>query len=341
MEHDERIEELQGQLDESLFPETPETPEVPEVDDPVTEPAAADVPPSSDSEATTPAAEADKPPLPPTKTTPQPATDTAQVASAPKAWPREMHEHWGKLDPTVQKYLETREKQMLDGLDQYKSYATFGKTLNDVVYPFRPMIQQMGIPEPQVVATLLQAQARLTTGSTESRVQAYRQLGQNLGLSPEQLSQPVPQVDPQVQYLQNELEGIKSSLVAREQAALEEARTRVNQEVETFATDKAHPYFDEAADDIVALLQSGASLQDAYDKAIWANPITRQKELSRVQTETASKLRENARLDSLPKKKAASVNVRSRETATAPTEPLGTMDDTLADTLRGIKERVH
>ena len=44
--------------------------------------------------------------------------------------------------------------------------------------------------------------------------------------------------------------------------------------METFALDtKAHPYFDEVADDIIALLKTGASLQEAYDKAVWANPV--------------------------------------------------------------------
>jgi hypothetical protein len=73
---------------------------------------------------------------------------------------------------------------------------------------------------------------------------------------------------------------------------------------------------------------------------VWANPVTRAKELARVQTETETKFKENARLTALPKKQAAGVNVRSRDSQRAPTDTAeGTMEDTLRSTLKSIKDR--
>ena len=57
----------------------------------------------------------------------------------------------------------------------------------------------------------------------------------------------------------------------------------MNNEINIFAADPAHPYFDDVANDITALLRGGGAkdLADAYDKAVWANPVTRAKEQAR------------------------------------------------------------
>ena len=87
------------------------------------------------------------------------------------------------------------------------------------------------------------------------------------------------------------------------------------------------------------LVKAGLPLQEAYEKAVWANPVTRAKELAKQQTADLAKARENARLAALPKKHAASVNVKSRDAGRTPTEPLGTMQDTMKQTLAEIKAR--
>lgn len=280
-----------------------------------------------------PAPVAAKPP-----TTPTPP-DTPQVRTAPKAWPKEMHEHWGKLDPKLQTYWETREKQMLDGLDQYKTEATFAKSLREVMAPYRGILQAAGIDEPRAVQTLLAAHQRLTQGPQHLKLAAYQELGKKLGLMGADPN--APAADPALKAIEDRLNSFESSFMAREQAVLTDAQARTAKEVDVFASDAAHAYFDEVADDIVPFIKAGVPLQEAYEKAVWANPVTRAKEIARVQTEHEAKLRENARLEALPKKKAAGVNVRSRETEKTPTEPLGTMEDTMRSTLRGIKERVH
>jgi hypothetical protein len=269
----------------------------------------------------------------------EPVAPTPTTYEVPKSWPKEMHEHWAGVPPKVQEYWQTREKQMLDGLDQYKGDAAYGKTLREVIAPFDPILKQFRLEPQQAVQSLMNAHVRLTQGPLESRKAAYDELGRNLGLAePTSNGQPV---DPQIQSMQQEIQSVKQSLTAREQADYHAAQERVSQEVNAFASDtKAHPYFDEVADDIVGLIKAGYSLADAYDKAVWANPVTREKELGRVKTEEAAKLKENARLDALKAKTAASSNVKSRESKRTPTEPLGTMEDTIKAELASMKSKV-
>jgi hypothetical protein len=271
-----------------------------------------------------------------------PTPETPVTAPAPKSWPKEMHDHWAKTPPEVQQYWQTREKQMLDGLDQYKQAATFGKTFSDVISPYHEDFQRHGVDAPRAVAYLLEANRRLTTGTPESRQQAYQELGRNLGLqaqaAPQPGEAPAP-VNPEVQTLKQQVDQILQAQTRQQQAALEAARAKSQAEVDAFAADPKHAFFDDVTDDIVKFIQAGATLQEAYDRAIWANPVTREKQMQeRLQTE-AEKAKERARLDALPKKKAQSVNVRGRDTSRTPTEPVGSMEETLRDTLTKIKTR--
>jgi hypothetical protein len=288
----------------------------------------------------------DSPPEPPTDQAAAPLTGqdappaAPAVRPAPNSWAAEMREHWGKIDPKVQEYVEKREQDFHKGLEQYKSTALYGKTVQDVIAPFQPILDQQGVDAPRAVQTLLQAHMRLTQGPDHARQAAYEELGRTLGLSPTGDGQAAAPIDPTVKALQDRLYSIESSWTAQQQATLQEAKARTAKEVDAFAADPAHAYFDAVAPDMVRLIKTGLPLQDAYEQAVWLNPVTRQKEIARVQTDTEAKLKENARLEALPKRRAAGVNVNGRDSARAPTEPLGTMDDTMRSTLAEIRSRV-
>ena len=288
--------------------------------------------------------EKDTPAAPATPEKPVAATKTIPtIRQAPKSWAKDTHELWGKLDPKAQDYIEKREKDFLDGLDQYKQGASYAKQLQDTIAPFDPIIRGQGLEPVTAIKALLSAQQRLTTGTLQERQAAYKELGQRLGF-PQETAQGNGQVidtplDPRVQVLQQQFEQLNQALTAQQQTALHAAREKASQEVAAFASDPTHSLFDECADEIVKFIQAGESLQEAYDKAVWANPVTREKQRqSWFQTET-EKAKERARLDALPKKQAKGVNVHSRDTVRPPTDPLGSMDDTLRSTLKSIKER--
>lgn len=268
--------------------------------------------------------------------------EAPQARAAPKSWAKEKHEVWAKMPPEAQNYYLQREQQMHEGISQYKGDADFGKSLRDVFTPYNALLQAAGINEAQAVQHLLSAHAKLSTAPAIERAAYFadlaQQYGVDLGAVTQQAAYPV---DPHIKSLQEQLNVLQGNISARDHATHQESVKTAEKEVETFAADKAHPYFDEVLDDISINIRAGANLTDAYDKAIWANPMTRAKEISRLQTEQEKKIRENLRLDGLKARNASSATVRSRDTNAAPTEPLGTMEDTMRSTLAAINSRAH
>lgn len=254
------------------------------------------------------------------------------IKPAPASWAKDQHENWTKIPDEAKQYIELREKQMLDGIEQYKQGYKWGEQLNKAFEPYRDLIDAQGIDEITAVSNLLSHERALTQGSTEARQNAFIQLGQKLGLIPVE-GQQMP--DAATQQLQQRLARIEQQEQQRERENYDRQYQATASEVETFAADPKHGYFDEVADDIIMLLQAGLDLQSAYDRAVWANPVTRAKEQERVFNEKAGKQKETA----IAAKKATSANIKSTSRAKpAPQESKGTWDDTMRETLNKLKQ---
>lgn len=272
----------------------------------------------------------------------QPAVAVPVLRAAPKSWAKESHAHWSAMPKEAQDQVELREKQMLDGIEQYKGDAGFAKEMREIITPYRATLAAQGVSEKQAVQYLLNAHFKLTNGSVEERTAAYRKLGADLGMGGSQ-TEPDIVVSPELKKLQNELDGVKSRLSATDRAAHQQALSQATAEADAFEADPANVYFKEVSPDMVGFVKQGLSLKDAYDKAVWANPVTRTKELGRIQTENATKLKENARLDALKARDASRTNVRDSQSRKAPTEPKGKFldhDSMMAD-LATIRQRTN
>lgn len=267
------------------------------------------------------------------------AEPEVEATPPPASWSKDKHEFWGKMPKEAQDYYLVREKQMLDGLEQYKGDAGLGKQMKEVFTPYKAFLAAQGIDEPKAAQYLMNAHYKLSHGAPNEKQAYFRQLAESYGITLSGVAPEESNIDPTVKALQEKVNALESNVTQREQALLNEHRNKVAKDVETFASDPKNPYFDEVADDIVLLLNGGATLQDAYDKAVWANPITRAKELARVQTETETKFKEKASKEVAVAKKAISTNVKSRDNGKAPTAPIGTWDDTMKATLAKINAR--
>jgi hypothetical protein len=252
------------------------------------------------------------------------AAAAARTYDVPKSWAKEVHDLWAKIPTEGQAQITLREEQMLKGLDGYKADATVGKQVKDVFAPHAQLLQQQGVDPVKAVQYFMAAHSKLSTLPLPERTAYFLNLGKTFGinLQPGQGQEPV-KLPPEVEALQKRLTGIESALTAQQQSALNAAQAKAGQEVETFASDKAHPYFDEVADDIIVLINAGHELKDAYDKAVWANPVTRAKELARIQKEAEAKLRGKATTEAQGARKALSSNVQTTDTTRSPTEATG------------------
>ena len=263
---------------------------------------------------------------------------TASTLQPPKTWRPEAAAKFATLPPEVQQEILKREEDIFKGLESYKADASIGKALKGIVQPYMQVFQAQGIDPLQQVSGLMRAHVALSTGTPEQKQQFFQHLAKEYGV---ELGMEAPYIDPQVAGLQKQLAELQSRLNGREQQEIAEARSKLQAEIDAFASDPAHQYFDEVANDIAGLLRSGAAkdLKDAYDKAIWANPITRAKEQARLTAEAEAKAKAEAAERAKQARKATGANVKSSAKAASGTAPLGSIDDTLNAALANIKSR--
>ena len=262
--------------------------------------------------------------------------EEVEKKAAPASWKKDMHETWDGLDSKAQEYIETRESQMKEGLETDRNDANLGRTMRDTMAPFHEFLQKKGMDEPTAVKNLMNIHYQMDNAPDEHKIQLLHQLASSYGLN---LTGEKQEIDPNIKSLQDEMSGMRSILNNRNQADLQVARERVVKEVEEFASDPKHSYFEEIEGDVATFITAGMSLEDAYEKAVWANPITRQKEMNRINEEKGATQLEEARKKAEKLKKAKATNVKSRDTKYSPTEKTGTMEDTMNDVMKDIRSR--
>jgi hypothetical protein len=273
---------------------------------------------------------------------PEPESEPTPARPAPKAWAADKHAVYAGLPPEAQDYIDQREKQMMDGLAQYREHNDFGKQMREAVAPYQDLIQEAGVDAPRAVQALLNAHKLLVRSTPDQKHGYFMQLARDYGIDLSGQAPAAQQVDPMVQELRDRLDRTEQTLAQRQNAELEQRRQTTLAEVNEFAADKAHAYFDEVSDDMVALLKTGLDLPAAYEKAVWANPITRQKEIERINAEAETARTKKAREEAAAAQLATATNIRNRDTRRTPTEPRATMrnlDDALRDSMREIKSR--
>lgn len=225
------------------------------------------------------------------------------------------------------------------GLSQYKQFADIGTSLHKVIEPYGQMIVGAGMNAPALIGDLLNMQKVMMTGKPEERVAMALQILGNTGVTVEQLTQAAQsrpaqtQIDPSVAELRQELQQIKGRFTSMDREREQSVQAETNAEIEKFRINPEHEHFDAVALDMSALLANGraTSLQDAYDKAIWANPDVRAKLQARQAGETQRKQAEQA----AAARKAAGANVVRRGTPPAPHKP-GTIEDTIRQEYRKL-----
>jgi hypothetical protein len=258
----------------------------------------------------------------------------------PQSIAKDKEEVWAKMPRDVQELYLHREQQMLDGIKGYKADADFGRGMKEVFTPYKAFLTAQGLDEVKASQYLMNAHFRMNTASPQDKVAMLANLARSYGVDPTQIpAQNQQQIDPAVRQLNDRIAQLEGSLTQRQQQQLNEARATVTTQVTAFA--EKNPYFNDVAEDIVPFINAGHDLQSAYDKAVWANPVTRAKEQARLQTENEKALRAKAKEDAEIARKARGSNVRTRDTNRAPTEPLGTMEDTMRDTLKTLRSQTH
>ena len=254
------------------------------------------------------------------------------VKAAPNTWKKEVAEKWSTLPPDVQSEVERREADFHKGIAQYKEAATFGQSIDRAISPYMDTLRQLNVAPEVAISSLMEADRQLRYGSPDQKAAYFASLAQSYGIDLGQV-QNAPTVDPVVQQLQDQVRQLQGKYQEQTLMGQREAEASLNSEIEAFKADPKHSHFESVRGHMSALLQAGQAkdLADAYEQAVYANPVTRQAMLQQQAEAQAKEATQKAKAA----KEAASVNVRSRP-AMAVSKPIGTMDDTIRDTFRKL-----
>lgn len=278
------------------------------------------------------------PEAPETPPAPAPAPGAPDLSAPPKTWKADAAAEWATLPERTRAEIHKREEDMFRGLEMYRGDAQIGKNFSQVLQPYMQILQQHNINPYQQVQGLMQAHYTLAMGTPEQKQELFAKLAQDYGVDVSALPL-APYEDPAVAGLRQQLQQQQNQINQWQQSQQQQVQQKAAQSVEAFANDPANAYFDEVADDIAQLLQSGVAkdLQDAYDKAVWANPVTRAKEQARLTTQATEKARQEAEARAAKAKQAMRANVRTSAKSGSAATPLGSIDDTLSETLAAIR----
>lgn len=272
-----------------------------------------------------------------------PAPAAAAVDAAPATWRKEASATWAQLPSEAKAEILKREADIFKGLETYKADATFARGIKHVLAPYEQIMQQSGVNPVQHISGLLQAHHILATGTPQSKLAFFQQLARDYRIdlgAPAADSDDAPYVDPTVLALRQDLEAVQSRLARSDQERQAAIVDENRRQVDSFAADPKNPYFNEVADDMVLLLNKGLAktLQQAYDEAVWRNPVVRAKEIAR--TTAAAAQPATPVVTQVAKAKAATAaNVKTSAKSGSATTPLGSLDDTLKETLAKINAR--
>lgn len=251
----------------------------------------------------------------------------------PPSWKKDMQDRWGKIDADTQKYVIQREKEMHEGLEKDRGDADLGRLMRDTMTPYEALFDERDIDAPQAVKYLLQNHYALSKGTNEQKIELLNQLARSYGINTKGSEKP----DSQVTSLTQRLESVENNINASHQRTLQATTTRIETEVNAFADE--HPLFDDLKDDIAKFISAGDDLDEAYERALWANPVTRVKEMDRLKQEEAKVSQKQEKLETEEAKKAQSVNVKGLDTKKSPTAKKGKMFDDMPDMYREIQNR--
>jgi hypothetical protein len=241
------------------------------------------------------------------------------VEPAPQALSGAIKAKWKELPADVRAEWSKRENDINQALTRHDGDLNMGRKMKEVINPYMPIIQAEGGTPEGAVKDLLNTAYVLRTGSPQQKAEIIRTVIQQYGVDLGQVSQAPQQVAPEISQLQNEINQLRQManpdfIKNQLQEQLESAS--IQKEVETFAANPSNIYLEQVKPIMASLLGTGQAkdLQEAYDKACWADPTIRTSLLAAQTAELEAKRKAEVKA-----KKQASVSIAGSPDLTSPT----------------------
>ena len=263
-----------------------------------------------------------------------------QPVKAPDSWTAEAKAQFGALPAVIQKEILRREQAMHQEFTRQDEERNFGKKLKEIVTPYMPTITAEGSTPEQAVAALLNMAHIMRFGSPQQKQQLLFQTAQLYNVPLQALPAAAP-ANPEVETLKQRLDRIEQERQAQELQRRQQEDFSLRTEIEAFASESGHEHFETVKPVMASLLQSGQAqtLQEAYDKAIWASPDIRSTLLA--QEEAKRLANQRSKTDAA---RRASVSVTGApgpiQGINGASDPNRTLRDELRANLRAAQGRV-
>lgn len=277
-----------------------------------------------------------------------PSTDAAKASeqpgstpavAPPAGWTAAEKAEWSKLPPAIQTAVSRREAEISRGGQQWSEQK---QRYEAVLSPVAQAASRYGMTAEQGLNALLAAQNRLETDPAN----AIRELARNHGIDlatlagqpPADGSRENPQAPDISALVRQAVQPFLAPIQQRMQAEqIEKEQSTVNL-VTDFASQPGHEHFDTVQTELMALIPTVKAanphwtidkvLQDAYDRAVYANPTTRQA-LSAAQQQAAEAKRIADAKARTTQARSAAVSLTGSPTGTNGAEIKGTIREEL------------
>lgn len=322
------LEEAMNQA-EAPAPEPISTPEP----EPTPEPESAPEPAARDEKGRF-AAKSEPTPTP--EPQPEATPEPVPVRKAPSSWKPAAQEAFLKADrgePLTAEEIklltaeaERRESDFHKGVSEFKSHSERAKAYDAAIAPFQQHLQRLGVDAPTAIQALMKADVTLRTSDPATKAQYFAQLAQEYGIDLGQVQNP-PQVDPQTQFLMNQLNELRQSQQMWQNQVQQQEQQRAMQELQAFQSSEK-PHFEAVRNDMADLMESGKAktLQEAYDMAVWMRPDVRQ---TLIESQLADAQRKALEQAQAQRAKTAAVSVKG-------SSPVGVGGQPVSGSLRDI-----
>lgn len=237
----------------------------------------------------------------------EPAIESKPVSApllVPASWAADAKDAWNQTPRRAQEEFIKRENDLRRGLqqatDQAKQVGGEWSEVDKLLTPYREQFARAGVSSGQVIGQMMAWQQYLDNPDT--RAQAFQQLAQSYGTSLDQLAQvsaAQPQEPSYVREIRQQNQQLMQMFRQQQQASQQTQHSGVVSDIQAFAseTDQSgnalRPHIGYVEEEMAAFLPSLRSanpgwnnrqlLQAAYEKAVWANPSTRELEMRKAQ----------------------------------------------------------
>lgn len=260
---------------------------------------------------------------------------------APDTWKPEVAEKFASLPPEVQDEIFRREDDIRQGLAQAKDHTAVASGVEKLLLPYAQIMNDYGVNPWDHMANLLNAHATLMFGRPEQKTALINTLIEQAGLDRKGLADGVAApYNVNEQRLMSEVTSLRQQLTGISNYVSEERLNQLEAEITAFAAKPENVYFWDIAPEIQRLLVANPkmTLAQAYNDAIYDNPIVREKEIDRLHRERIEKAAKESKGRADAARKASAVNVKSGGERKTPAGS-GNWEDDLASMLSTIRAR--